>query len=166
MKRVIAFVVMLVMCVCVTSGAKGEPGLMIEKGRNVAIDYTLTVEGVAVDSSKDRGPLQFVHGEGQIIPGLENRIVGMRAGEEKTVVVPPEEAYGAINPDALQEVPRSALPPDFAPKIGMMLQMKGPDGRALPTRVAQIKADTIVMDFNHLMAGKTLEFKVKIVSVE
>lgn len=138
----------------------------IKDGSKVAFDYTLTVDGKVVDSSEGKGPLEYTQGEGKLIPGLTKQLAGMCVGDEKTVTVLPQEAYGPSNPAAFREVPVSSLPKDAKPQIGMMLQATSDNGRAFPVRIAEIKKDTVVMDFNHPLAGKTLTFKVKIVSVK
>jgi len=143
---------------------RGE-NVTIQKGSQVSFDYTLTVDGVVVDSSEGRGPLQYTHGEGQIIPGLTKQIEGMGVGEEKKVEVFPEEGYGLINPNAFQEVPRSTLPANIEPKVGMTLQVRSSGGTAMPARITELKEDSIVIDLNHPLAGKTLNFQVKIVSI-
>ncbi|MFA5146922.1 MAG: peptidylprolyl isomerase [Candidatus Omnitrophota bacterium] len=145
-----------------TAGAESP---VIHTGSKVAFDYTLTVDGKMMDSSEGKGPINYVQGDGRLIVGLAKALEGMRAGEEKTVTVPPAEAYGTMDPKAVREVPRSSLPTDREVKVGMMLQAKDAKGGTLITRVAEIRKDTVLMDFNHPLAGKTLIFKVKIVSV-
>lgn len=145
---------------------KGERKMTIEKGKKVNFEYTLTVEGEVVDTSKGRGSFEYVHGQGQIIPGLSKQLEGMQAGDEKKITIAPEEGYGVVNPEAIKEVPKSSLPPDIDVKPGMYLQMKTNAGQPMPIRVSDVKEDTIVLDLNHPLAGKTLEFDVTIVSVE
>ncbi|MCF7875395.1 MAG: peptidylprolyl isomerase [Candidatus Omnitrophica bacterium] len=140
--------------------------MAIEKGKKVSFDYTLTVDGQVIDSSKEREPLSYVHGEGKIIPGLASELEGMKEGQEKIVKVSPEDAYGKENPEAFKEVPKSSLPKDLEPKAGMMLQMQGPEGQAVPVKVAEVKDEEVVLDLNHPLAGKTLKFDVKVISVE
>ncbi len=146
--------------------AKGEKTMVVEKGRKVSFDYTLTVDGEIVDSSKDKGPFEYTYGEGKIIPGLAEGMKGMHIGEEKTITVPPQEAYGQINPQAFKEIPKSSLPKDVEPKVGMVLGVHTPDGNTIPVRIAEVKKDNVVLDFNHPLAGKTLEFKVKVISIK
>lgn len=138
----------------------------IQKGSAVAFKYVLTVDGQVVDSSREGAPLRYVHGEGKIIPGLEAQLEGMRAGETKTISVPPEQAYGQAMPEKLQEVDRSLIPQDAQIEPGAPLQIKSPDGRSRVVKIAQVKEDKVVIDFNHPLAGKTLNFDVEIVSVE
>ena len=140
--------------------------MTIEKGKKVSFDYTLKVDGEVVDTSKDRGPLEYTHGEGKIIIGLEKEMEGMKVGDEKTVEVKPEEAYGLKDSQAFRDVPKTSLPQGLEPKVDMMLQMQGPGGQALPVRIAEVKDDKIVLDLNHPLAGKTLMFQVKVVEVK
>ena len=140
--------------------------MTINEGKTVSFDYTLTVDGEIVDSSKDRGPFQYTHGKGQIIPGLSKRLEGLTKDDEKTIDVPAQEAYGEVNPEAFREIPKTALPTNIEPKVGMLLQMKGEGDQTLTTKVSAVNNDTIVLDLNHPLAGKALTFQVKIVSIE
>ena len=103
----------------------------------------------------------YVHGQGQIVPGLEKALAGMKVGEQKTVVVKPEEGYGQVNPQGFQEVPKENFPAEGL-KVGMTLMAHGKDGVPVRIRVHEIKDKTIVVDLNHPLAGKTLTFNVKI----
>ncbi len=140
--------------------------VIIEKGKQISLDYTLTIEGKVIDSSEDRTPLKYTQGKGEIIPGLEKELEGLKVGDEKTVVVPPEEAYGLSDPNAFQEVPRSSLPPEIKPQAGMNIQAKDATGNVFPVEITEVKEDTVVINFNHPLAGKTLKFDIKIVSIE
>jgi len=143
-----------------------ENNVTIQSGKQVSFDYTLMVDGKVVDSSKDRGPLTYTHGKGEIIDGLSKQLEGMKIGEEKDIAVPPQEAYGNIDSQAFKEYPKTSLPSSQAPQVGMYLQMKSPDGRIFPVRIAEVKKDTVLVDFNHPLAGKTLNFQVKIISIQ
>lgn len=148
-----------------TSIVKGDD-MVIADGKKVKFDYTLMVGGEMMEASKAGEPLAYQQGAGQIIPGLEKQMAGMKVGEEKTIMVPSAEAYGAVDPKALQEVPKTFFPADLEIKVGMVVPLKSPDGRIVPARIAEIKADTIVLDMNHPLAGKDLTFKVKVVGIE
>ncbi len=163
---------MFLACLCLALGlsvnivkAKGDD-MVVEEGKKVSFDYTLTVNDEVVDSSKERGPLTYVHGEGKIIPGLASELEGLEEGSKKTVKVEAKEAYGEVNPDAFKEIPNSSLPQGLEPKPGMMLQMKGPEGQPVPVKVSKIKDESIVLDLNHPLAGETLTFDVEVISVE
>ena len=141
-------------------------GSMVSAGSVVSFDYTLTDQGGAVlDTSKGKQPMTYTQGKGQIIPGLESQLAGMKLNEEKKITVKPEDAYGLVNPQAFQEVPKEKLPPD-ALKVGTMLMAQGPGGQSIPVRVHEIKERTVIIDLNHPLAGKTLIFDVKIVDIK
>jgi len=139
--------------------------MAIQKGSQVSFNYTLTVDGEVVDSSQGKEPFQYIHGEGKIIPGLSRQLEGLGVGEEKRIEVSPEEGYGKVIPEAIQEVPKTQLPPDIEPQVGMQLQVGNPEGRTMVAKITEIKTDTIVIDLNHPLAGKTLIFQIKIVSI-
>jgi FKBP-type peptidyl-prolyl cis-trans isomerase SlyD len=132
----------------------------------VSFDYTLSdQEGQVLETSTGKQPMTYTHGKGQIIPGLERELSGMKAGDEKKVQVKPEDGYGPVNPQAFQEVPKEKIPPE-ALKVGTVLMAQGPQGQGIPVRVHEIKDATVIMDFNHPMAGKTLSFDVKITDIK
>lgn len=166
MRYVCAALILLVCFTAVNYTEAGAEGEAIHKGSQVAFDYTLTVDGKIVDSSKDRGPLQYVHGDGNLIPGLVRQLEGMKAGDEKAIEVKPDEAYGNPVPAALKEVPLSSLPQGTKPEVDMILQGTDDSGRPFPARIAEVKKDSVMVDLNHPLAGKTLLFNVKIISVK
>jgi FKBP-type peptidyl-prolyl cis-trans isomerase 2 len=144
---------------------KGKKSV-VEAGSTVAIEYTLTLEdGTKVDSNVGGEALSLEQGSGQIIPGLDKQLIGMKVSETKQVKVTPEEAYGQIDPAAFTEVPISELPED-ARTPGMMLMARDDQGRTRRLLVQKIEGDTATLDFNHPLAGKTLIFDVKILEVE
>ena len=149
-----------------TGAEKAKDDRVVKDGMNVSFDYTLKdADGKVIETSKGKTPLNYVHGQKQMIPGLEKELTGMKVGGEKHVTVKPEDAYGPINKNAFQEVPKEKIPANGL-KVGAILALKNPDGRVMPTRVAEIKEKTVVMDMNHPMAGKTLVFDVKIVDIQ
>lgn len=138
----------------------------VKSGDTVSIHYKGTLEdGTVFDSSEGRDPLQFEVGSGQIIPGLDEAIPGMSIGDKKSVTVPPEQAYGDANPDAIQSVPRDTVPDELDIAVGMPLQVQTQDGRQVPVTVKEITDDTVVLDANHPLAGKTLTFDIELVAV-
>jgi FKBP-type peptidyl-prolyl cis-trans isomerase SlyD len=135
---------------------------VIDKGATVRFDYTLKDEaGAVLDTSEGREPLTYVHGRREIIPGLERELAGMRAGEEKDVVLQPADAYGPVDPSALAEVPKRMVPPE-ALVPGTELVARGPDGESRVVRVKEVRAESVVLDLNHPLAGKTLHFHVRV----
>jgi FKBP-type peptidyl-prolyl cis-trans isomerase SlyD len=138
----------------------------IQEGSLVSFDYTLLdQDGKVLESNKGKEPMSYMHGKGQIIPGLEKELSGMKVGEQKKVQVKPEDGYGPVNPQAFHEVPKEKLPPE-ALKVGAVLMAQGAQGQGIPVRVHEIKDTTVIMDFNHPMAGKTLSFDVKITDIK
>jgi len=133
----------------------------------VGMHYTLTLDdGEVIDSSAEGDPLQFLQGFGQIIPGLEKELYGMAIGDNKKVVVPAAEAYGEIDPDAFQVVPRSIFPEDLALEEGMGLRMRDQEsGQLIETYVAEIRPNEVLLDFNHPLAGEVLTFQIEIASL-
>ena len=145
--------------------APAAGGPPIEKGSKVQIEYTLKDEaGAVLDSNKGRDPLRYTHGGQQIIPGLERELVGLHAGDEKQIVVKPEDAYGAANPTAQAEVPRTAIP-ENALVVGARLLARNPQGQGRAVVIKEIREKTVLLDLNHPLAGKTLFFDVKVLAV-
>jgi FKBP-type peptidyl-prolyl cis-trans isomerase 2 len=152
-----------------SSGAemnKKSQAFVVSEGKSVKVEYTLTVDGKVVDSSKGHKPLEFKVGSHMVIPGFEKAVMGMKVGEKKSFKVSPDQGYGKVNPDAIREVPRKELPREIAPKVGMTLYAQGKDGRRFPVRIEKVKKDVVVMNFNHPLAGKTLNFDVEVVGIE
>jgi len=132
----------------------------------VKLNYKGTLEdGSVFDTSEGREPLEFVFGLGMIIPGLEEGIKGLKTGDKKSIKVSSDKAYGPKQPEAMQEVPKDQLPKDAELKVGMQLAAQGPQG-VIPVTISEIKDTTIVVDFNHPLAGKDLTFDVEIVEVK
>jgi FKBP-type peptidyl-prolyl cis-trans isomerase 2 len=147
-------------------GAKKGVTAVVAQGKTVTVNYTLKVDGKVVDSSKGKQPIQFTVGKQQMIPGFEKALMGMKIGEKKSFNVSPEEAYGKVNPKAIQSIPKSKLPADIKPAPGMVLQARDKSGRGGPVKIVEVRKDTVVIDFNHPLAGKTLNFDVEIVAIK
>jgi len=144
---------------------KAKNDRVVKDGMMVSIEYTLKgSDGKVIESSKGRDPLKYIHGQKMMIPGLEKELTGMKVGGEKNVRVKPEDGYGKIDPRAFQEVPKEKIPANGL-KVGAILTAQTPNG-PVPMRVHEIKENTVVMDMNHPMAGKTLDFNVKVVDVQ
>jgi len=138
----------------------------VKAGDRVRIHYTGTLnDGTTFDSSQGREPLEFEVGAGQIIPGLDNAIPGMEVGESKTVNVPAEEGYGPLDPAARQSVPRDQIPADIPLEEGSLLQVQTQEGQVLPVTVAEVTEEAVVLDANHPLAGKDLNFEIKLVEI-
>ena len=137
----------------------------VSSGMAVSMDYTLTVDGEVLDSSKENGPLEYLQGHGNIIPGLESEIDGMAVGESKNAVVAAKDGYGEIDPDEIKDISRAEFPDEIPMNPGVDLEMKDQEGHIVHGTILEVGEDTIKMDFNHPLAGKELHFEVKIVAV-
>ncbi|HLF18675.1 MAG TPA: peptidylprolyl isomerase [Candidatus Omnitrophota bacterium] len=163
-RKVLSGLVGVVFFLAVTNVAFGEE--MIEKGKTIQFDYTLTINNEVVESTEGKSPIEYIHGEGKIIPGLEKALEGMKVGEEKKVTVAPEEAYGPVIEEAVKDIPKTNFPADFAYEVGMVIELQDPEGNAYPGIVQEIKEEAVVVNFNHPLAGQTLNFDVKIASIK
>ncbi len=145
--------------------AKPAPAAALAVGENmdVAMEYTLTVEGKVVDSTDGRESFHYVHGRGQILPELENRLAGLHPGDSKEVALTADQGYGQVDPAAFVEVPKDRLPAEIKPEVGQMLEGVNPEnGKNFRARIHEVKDSTVVLDLNHPLAGKPLNFKVTI----
>ena len=131
----------------------------------VSLEYTLHVEGEIVDSTGEDEHIQFIQGHGQIIPGLESQLYGMSSGESKEVTVPPEEAYGELDDDALGTVPRDEFPPEMPLEKGVALQLRDEDGEVFDAYVESVDKKSVEINLNHPLAGKELLFSVKVLDL-
>jgi FKBP-type peptidyl-prolyl cis-trans isomerase SlyD len=138
---------------------------MINKGSVVSFEYTVSDEnGEVLESNKGKDPVTYTHGRHEIIPGLEKGLSGMEVNEEKSIRVQPKEAYGPVDPEAFKEVPKTDIPAAGL-KVGTALGARGPKGEDLVIHVRDIKEETVILDFNHPLAGKTLNFDVKVLDI-
>ncbi len=138
-----------------------------KEGSKVKIEYEGKLDdGTVFDSSEKHGkPLEFEIGEGMVIKGFENAIIGMEKGQEKEITIKPEEAYGQHNDQLIKKIPREQLPKEPEPKKGMMLAIGTPDGKQFPATIVEVTDKEITLDLNHPLAGKTLHFKIKLVEI-
>ena len=134
---------------------------MIKDGSKVKFDYTLTVDGQVADTSAGRAPLEYTHGAGQIIKGLEEEMTGLKVGDKKTVTVKPEDGYGLVQQDAIRRVPKTAVNGAENLKVGDMVGASNA-GHTFRAIVKEITDTEVVLDFNHPLAGKTLTFDVEV----
>lgn len=139
---------------------------MIESGKTVAIEYTLTIgDGTVVDSNVGDDPLVYEAGSGQILPALDAALIGLDEGDTKSVDVAAGDGYGEVDEKLLFEVELDQLPED-ARTIGTPLVARREDGQELRVRVHDVRDDTAVLDYNHPLAGEPLSFAVRVVSVD
>jgi FKBP-type peptidyl-prolyl cis-trans isomerase SlyD len=130
----------------------------------VSLDYVLTLDnGEEIDRSDENAPLEYLHGHGNIIPGLENELQGLTMGDEKNVVVQPKHGYGERDPESVAEYPRNTFPASVKLEVGETVGMRDSEsGEAYQAYISEIRPETVVLDFNHPLAGETLYFQIKI----
>lgn len=132
----------------------------------VSFDYTLTdPQGNTLDTSAGREPLVYLHGSGNIIPGLEAALTGKNVGDVLTVNVAAAEAYGERDEQLIQPVPRGQFPADMPIEVGQQFQARSPDGQARAVRVVKIDSENVTVDANHPLAGMPLKFDVKVTEI-
>jgi peptidylprolyl isomerase len=137
------------------------------KGDRVKVNYIGKFEdGRVFDSSLQRGqPLEFTVGQGRLIKGFENAVLGMSPGETKTVSIPPEEAYGPRREDLVRRMERGKLPPMIEAREGVFVNIRQPDGGMLEAVISEVTEDSVTLDANHPLAGKTLTFEMELLEV-
>jgi len=138
--------------------------MAIVENQVVTIEYEVKDGDVVVDSNVGGNPLHFMYGKGQIIPGLENGIQDMNIGDKADILVKPEDAYGELNPEAQQEVPKDQFA-GIELETGMTLYGQGEDGATAQVIVKEIGEENVIIDFNHPLAGKVLMFSVTVNNV-
>lgn len=131
----------------------------------VSMVYELRVKNEKIDSSEESDPLQFIQGQGQIIPGLEAEIDGMMIGESKHVFVKAANGYGEFDPDQIVEMQKDEFPVDFTLEPDMEVTFEDEDGTEMTAFVEEVTLNTVTFNFNHPLAGEDLEFDIKIVGL-
>ena len=138
----------------------------VKKGDTIRVHYTGKLEdGQEFDSSLKRDPLQFEVGTGSMIKGFENAVVDLKPGDKKTVTIVPEEAYGERDENLLIKMPKKSVPEGVTPEVGMRLQIANQQGQAVPVVVTEVLDDSLRLDANHPLAGKTLVFDIEVVEI-
>lgn len=138
----------------------------VQAGNTVKVHYkgTLT-DGTTFDSSEGREPLQFEVGSGMVIKGFDQALVGMNIGDKKTVNIPVDEAYGPADPNKIIEFPRADFPQDMQPEAGMGIHLTDNMGNNHPAVITEVKDTVVVVDVNHVLAGKDLIFEIELVEI-
>jgi FKBP-type peptidyl-prolyl cis-trans isomerase SlyD len=152
--------------VLAAQAAAEEKPSAVSAGSEVGIEYTLKLDETNVfDTNVGAEPLIYLQGSHQIVPGLEKALEGMKVGESKKVTVQPEEGYGTVRTEAFLEIEKEKVPQE-ARQVGAQVQGRAGNGQVVRARVTEIKDETVILDFNHPLAGKTLYFEVKILSIQ
>jgi peptidylprolyl isomerase len=137
-----------------------------KQGNSVKVHYTGKLDdGTVFDSSVGREPLDFTVGARQLIAGFDEAVVGMAVGEKKTVRIAAEQAYGPHNPEMTLQVPRSDLPADIQPELGMQLEASQEGGHSMVVTVVEVTDESVTFDANHPLAGKALTFEIEVVEL-
>jgi FKBP-type peptidyl-prolyl cis-trans isomerase SlyD len=144
----------------------------VEDNVVVTMNYSLSIDGEVVDSSEveDNDPIIFLQGAGQIISGLEKSIYGLKVGDKKSVTVDPKDGYGEIDPESIVEVPKDEFPKDFPLELGVEITVNADDeddegDEEMEATIVAVNDSTVTLDFNHPLAGKTLNFDVHIIDI-
>jgi len=145
---------------------------VVEDNVVVTMNYSLSIDGEVVDSSEgeDADPIIFLQGAGQIIPGLEKSIYGLKVGDKKSVTVDSKDGYGEIDPESIVEVPKDEFPEDFPLELGVEITVNADDEdeegeEEMEATIVAVNESTVTLDFNHPLAGKTLNFDVHIIDI-
>jgi peptidylprolyl isomerase len=164
----ITLIVILLMAVVLTGCNSASTGGGAKNGDTVQVNYTgKLADGTVFDSSVGRDPLEFTLGAGNMIPGFEKAVLGMKVGEKKTVTIPSDEAYGPHLDELVIGVSRDRLPADTEPKVGQMLSATGQNGEAIRFTITGISDNgTVTLDANHPLAGKDLTFDIELVKIK
>lgn len=137
----------------------------MQHGSLVSLRYTLSLDdGQVVDTNEDGEPLRYVHGHKEILPALEEILDDLDEGQSTEVTLPPERAYGEVDPEAFKEVPPETVPEE-AREVGTRLAWEDEQGRSLGLRVHEVRDDAIVLDMNHPLAGRTITFALCVLDV-
>ncbi len=136
-----------------------------ETGNTLLVHYTGTLsDGSEFDSSREREPLEFVLGQGMLIPGFENALIGREIGDTVSVDIPAEKAYGERTDDLVIVLPRAEIPPHITPEEGALLQLSLEDGE-LEVVITRVTDDEVELDGNHPLAGETLHFEIEVMDI-
>jgi FKBP-type peptidyl-prolyl cis-trans isomerase 2 len=136
----------------------------VSNGKKISLEYTVKLEdGQVVDTNVGGNPLMYTQGANEILRGVESAVEGMEVGEAKQAVVPPMQGYGDADPNAFAEVPKDKLPREI--EVGTQLHGTDASGREIRPIVSAINDETVLLDFNHPLAGKTLYFDLKVVNI-
>jgi len=168
--RIILYVALTVLMlftagIMLLSGCDNTPA--VKAGDTIKVEYKGSLEdGTVFDQNQEGQPLEFTVGSGQLIPGFDRAVVGMKLEETKTVTLPAEDAYGMPAPSLIRNFPKTSFPDNFEPEIGMDITMQDQSGRPVPAKIAGITEDEIAIDLNHPLAGKTLVFDIKVIGIQ
>jgi peptidylprolyl isomerase len=166
--KVVIIIIMIAVFLVISPFVINKSGgsKLVKQGDTIKVEYTGTFEnGTVFDSSIGREPLEFTAGSGQMIPGFDQAVIGMKIGQEKEIKLQPSEAYGTYDSELVQIIPRDQLPTEEELKVGMLLAVTIPNGNQVPAVITKLNQESITIDLNHPLAGNVLNFKLKIVDI-
>jgi peptidylprolyl isomerase len=139
----------------------------VENGNTVVVEYTGKFEdGTVFDTSKGKKPIEFKTGAGQVVKGFDEAVIGMKKGEEKKIKLKPEDAFGQRDEKLVQRVPKRIFPKNMELKKGTRLKLQSPEGQIILANVTKVEQEHVTVDFNHPLAGKNLDFDIKVLDIK
>ena len=160
----LGWLLILLLCAAEIWAQEPKSTAVVQKGTTFRLQYTIFDEqGTVIESNKGGDPVRYAQGQGQVIPGVDRALEGMRIGDKKTLQLKPEDAYGRINPAARLVVPKAKIPAELVTVGAKVLAHAG--RQILPGRIQEIREDTVVVDFNHPLAGKTITVEFEVVGI-
>lgn len=164
--KISLWVVLTLLCINVSAFAEDakSTGNIIEQGKKVKMNFTMKSNGVILESTEGKQPFEFTFGQNPMIPGLEQALKGLKTGDKKQLSLTPQNAFGEVNPKAIVEFPKSQFK-EKGIKPGMVFNGQGQGGIPLRGMVKEVKRDSVVLDFNHPLAGKNLDIDFEVTEV-
>ena len=164
---VVILLMPIVIAGCDTVSDTTNGDRVVKYGDTVHLEYVGRLDdGTTFDTSRGREPLVFTLGDEEMLPAFENGILGMRVGEKKTFTIPAEQAYGLYYPEKVVVFPRTMIPQDITPEVGMQLQQTQEDGSVIIATIIEVNEDSITLDANFPLAGEDLTFEVELLQIE
>ncbi len=143
-----------------------DPHKTVKSGNYVTLHYVGKLADGSVFESTNKKPLHFSIGEHAVIHGLEEGVIGMKTGEKKRIIVTPEKGYGRYHKDLIEEIPLSKIPNEITPSVGMVINQESKTGRTIFMKIVKVNRESVVVDMNHPLAGKTLVFDVVVMDIQ
>ncbi|HWQ18783.1 MAG TPA: peptidylprolyl isomerase [Methanotrichaceae archaeon] len=167
MALIAAIVLLVILSGCLSrQQSESNPNAPAKPSDTVLVNYTARLDnGTVIDTTAGRGPIEFTIGNGEVIVGLEDAVVGMVPGETKNATIPADEAYGPYQQDLVIKLNRSQIPPEVVPKVGEVLPLRNREGVAINARVINATSTTVTLDANNPLAGKNLNYEIKLVAI-
>jgi len=164
--HIIVLIFLLVIALLIPGCSATDETAKAKDGDTVQVNYTgKLADGTVFDSSIGRQPLEVILGKGQVIPGFEKAILGMKVGENKTVTISANDAYGPYRNELIFEVPKEKLPAGVTPQVGQQLQGSQADGSVMVATITKVSDETVTLDANTPLSGKDLTFEIELVKI-